>query len=230
MRTSRKPANGRQKPLPDFLVFVAAVALTSLAGTSHAALMPIGIGDFSGTETVIDYSAVPLSTPVHGETVDGVLHEFTIGGVPSNQATIGTLDTDHVTGRAILGRTSGILSLQFPDVQTRMGFGWSLSDVGTGGVQIELFDAADTSLGAVDFSGSPDPFFVGGFAGVESDTPFSSAEVSWLHPGDIAFAFDNLRFERAAVSVPEPSPLALLGLGFAALGLVRRRALEPGRR
>jgi hypothetical protein len=83
-------------------------------------------------------------------------------------------------------------------------------------VTVELFDALNTSLGSLSFVGSPDPSFIGGFAGVASSTSFSRAEVSFN--GGSRFALDNLQ----ATAVPEPSGAAL----FATAMLVIRTALR----
>ncbi len=98
-----------------------------------------------------------------------------------------------------------------------MGFGWAV--VNLGGGTIELFDASKASLGTLAFSGAPDPTFVGGFAGVQSDLAFARAEVTWDEVGS-RFGFDNLRFESV---VPEPATIALVVIGLAIIGFGRRK-------
>ena len=77
----------------------------------------------------------------------------------------------------IEGNATGVLSLLFASLQTRVGFGFALSAGGT--AVLELFDIANVSLGSVSLLGVPDPGFPGGFLGAESMTPFARAEVSF---------------------------------------------------
>jgi len=194
-----------------------AVLLSPMA--ANAGLIQIGIGGFSGGETVETYGLLQTFVPVDGVTFSGVLHNFTVGGVLSLDARIGSGpgDTNNITVANIEGDAAGILSLLFPGLQSRAGFGFALSSGGS--AVIELFDVSNISLGSITLLGVPDPSSAGGFLGVESSTLFSRAEVSFLSSS--RFAFDNLRFEN--VAVPEPSTLALLGIGLAGIGFARRR-------
>jgi hypothetical protein len=192
-----------------------AVLLSPMA--ANAGLIQIGIGGFSGGETVETYGLDQTFVPVDGVTFSGVLHNFTVLALPSLDAVIdsGPGNTNNITVANIEGDATGILSLLFPGLQSRVGFGFALSAGGS--AVIELFDVSNISLGSITLLGVPDPSFAGGFLGVESSTLFSRAEVSFLSPG--RFAFDNLRFE----NVPEPGTLALLGIGLFGMGLARRR-------
>ena len=204
---------------------LAVLAVVSMPGpTVHAGIMAIEPGDFSGGETLIDYGP-PLITgaPVDGLTISGVLHEFSVGGLSSLDATVspgGPGDTNSVSPPLIEGDAAGLLSLSFPTPQTRFGFGFAIlaTSALADGTTIELFDAGSASLGSIAFPALPDPTFPGGFAGIESTEPFTSAEVTFS--GDASrFALDDVRFENF---VPEPSSLCVWM--FFAAGLVGRRS------
>ena len=83
-------------------------------------------------------------------------------------------------------------------------------------VTVTLFNGA-TNLGSLGYTGSPDPTFSGGFAGIGNDTPFNRVTLSFASTST-AFDFDNIR---AISAVPEPATLTLVGIG--ALALARRR-------
>jgi len=179
---------------------------------TFAAIFPIGINGFSGDETLVDYGTIQTFEPVHGETFGGVLHEFTVNGLPSLDAIIdsGPGDTNNIAVANIEGTTAGVLSLIFPNPQNRLGYGFAVNDFFDfvpNATTVELFDANDFSLGSLSADGTPDPEFAGGFLGVESTTPFVRAEVTF---NDSRFAFDNLRYESVSQNVPEPT--TLLGL------------------
>src|ERR1043166_8987597 len=99
----------------------------------------------------------------------------------------------------------------FPTPETRIGYGFAISTEGTvpNATAIQLFDAANNSLGIVAAAGVPDPLFAGGFLGVERTIPFVRANVAWTFLAPDRFAVDNLRFDR----VSEPSAILLVGPG-----------------
>jgi hypothetical protein len=181
---------------------------------ARATIIPIGPGDFSPSATLETYGTVQTLQPVDGNTFSGVLHHFTIGGVPSTLATIddGPGNTNHITIANIEGPTSGILSLFFPQPENRLGYGYAILNTGIvpDATTVQLFDAGHNLLGSLSATGSPDPSFTGGFLGVDSTIPFTLAEVIFNAAAAPAFAFDNLEFEPTAAAVPEPSSLILL--------------------
>jgi hypothetical protein len=65
------------------------------------------------------------------------------------------------------------------------------------------------------------------FAGLTSDTPFTTVTFSGLRPGDGIF-FENLSFGKASV-VPLPAALPLLGAAMLGLGMIgrQRRKVAP---
>ena len=80
-------------------------------------------------------------------------------------------------------------------------------------------------MGSLSFPGTPDPFFTGGFAGIQSTTAFNRLELTLNSSVAPAFALDNLIF---ASTIPEPSSLFLAVLGFGAVTVLLRK--RPSRR
>ena len=193
---------------------------------ASAAPILIGLGGFSGGETVIDYGPPPPSNlPINGMLIDGVLHGFTISGSPSLDAVLdsGPGTTNNIAVTNIEGNAGGVLSLTFSGPQNRLGYGWAMSSAADGQqTTVELFDFGNTSLGAVSLVGTLDPTFMGGFLGVESIIAFTRAEVTWTGSAS-RFAFDNMRFE----FIPEPSTLTLAALAL--LGILAHGHRRRGR-
>ncbi|MEQ9481163.1 DUF7453 family protein [Coleofasciculus sp. F4-SAH-05] len=192
----------------------------------------IGIDDFSGQETLVDY---PDSIQPFGEyytliphfIIDDVLH---LGHLYDGEA---VLNTNNVTSPNItFGLDGKQLSLIFPELQNRLGFGFALSqyegfpldipideDFLANAVTVKLFDDAYNLLGTFSGDAQPDPKFLGGFFGIESTTPFLRAEITF-NEGYEEFAFDNLRYELVTLEEPATVPEPATGLGLLVISTI----------
>jgi len=194
-------------------VFGAFLALLSLPKTAW--------GD------IITFSEVPPQT-LHGVTIKGVSFDFRIGGLPSLDATIGLNDGPGLTPfnfpPNVEGNSNGILTLDFAVPTDTLIFGSHISVFGvlTPGLTVQLFDASLTPIGGpIGLNMASAPLFSGGqfnFGG----TPVSRAVIDFS-VNNQRFALDTVEFN----PIPEPTGLALLGLG--AVGLIGYGWCRPKR-
>ena len=117
------------------------------------------------------------------------------------------------------------LIVSLPNLAIQFGYGYAINVAVSvpAATTIELF-AGTTSIGSISFTGVPDPFFTGGFAGVASDTPFDRAVLTFSNVGD-AFAVDNVTFSANRAS-DEGQTLILLSAGISVLLFLRARRGE----
>jgi hypothetical protein len=194
---------------------------------AQATLKAIGIEDFSGQETLLDYASDSLSyyrsiPPAY--IVNGVVHiSFFKNSNQTQPSSEVSPKTNNVEPPNLtLGSFSGPMYVIFPEPQNRLGFGFALGPYDVdwwrditfvkNAVTVELFDAYQNLLGTLSGDAKEDPLFPGGFFGVESTAPFLRAKITFRQGEEVAF--DNLRYE--FVTLPEPAtvpePATELGL------------------
>lgn len=154
------------------------------------------------------------TTVANGGTLDGITYDSSAGISIVTSAFLNT------TGANGLGRTP----IDFFGVADTITFTFATA-ISAFGIDINTFHGANggyqalTNMGEIALSVfDPFPGFrTGQFLGFSSDVAFTSITIS--SSSDV-FTLDTLRYVTA---VPEPSTLALLGLGLFGMGLARRR-------
>jgi len=188
---------------------------------TRGATIAIGPSAFPSGSPLITFDGLPFGLEVNGLTVGGATFQTTLAGVATN----GLADIDSGPGVtnnvdppnvvSFANPPGGALVVNLPAAETLFGFGYAINTLGTvpNAATINLFNGS-TSVGSISFTGNSDPFFTGGFAGVQSTLPFNQAVLTFSQVG-AAYAVDNIRF--APTAVPEPASLIMMSLG--ALGV-----------
>ena len=194
------------------LIVFTAIAVPSRTATADL----IGIGDFSGNETVIDYDDLANGEIITNQFAGlGIIYD-TINGTTTADAFIGGLfDNGSLPNAAfVVLNSGGFLRLNFDTPQLRVGmqFGTSLGEQ----LIMDVF-GTDGFLETVSLAGSLNSFGVlEGFIGVENAAGITSVEIRSSTDG-FNYGIDDTRFE-----IPAPATLPLLVLS-GLLGSRRRR-------
>jgi hypothetical protein len=112
-----------------------------------------------------------------------------------------------------------------PVTMAGLSYGSSLDSF----LRLDAYDSANNLLETLTYVGTPTSIGWGGFAGIQESTAIARLEVSY-HPNSdpsrtFNFSIDNLIFE--GTPVPEPSAVALVGIGLLRLVLRYRRSSLP---
>ena len=213
--------SARRNSIAALIVLVAGVTNAS------ATTISIGTGAFGAGSTLTTFTGLADGTEVNGLTVNGILFSYSLGNgqviIDGGPGTTNDIAPPNVVS---VGNNTGVLSLAFPTVIDRFGYGFAILATASipNATTISLFDGA-TPVGSLTFPGVPDPTFTGGFAGIQSTIPFNRADVTFNSVGVAAFALDNVRTATPGTptAVPEPATLLLLGSGLGVTARYRRR-------
>ena len=181
----------------------------SLFAFSSAHSGQIGIDAFSGSESIEDFSSLGFA-PGPGP--------FSFGGMTFSEASSGGGGPGwRLIGNKTLSDNDSLskITIDFDNPFSRIGLDVGFFHrTGHASYDVSFFDTSLNLLGVVSVAG------VGGlFAGWEDFAGISRIHIFEVsgrngHVGGI----DNIRFENIASSIPEPTSIALLGLGLAGIG------------
>ncbi len=191
---------------------------------ARASTIAVGQAFFTG-DPVTTFTGLATGTEVNGLMVDGITFHYLLAGTPTNGAVEidgGPGVTNNINPPDIVsvGPNTGRLVLTLPTYTNALGYGFADLAAGTlaDATTITLLDGTSI-VGAMTFSGSPDPIFTGGFAGIDSTVPFNQVALTFDSANAPAFAVDNITY--AVPAVPEPGSIVLLASGLA--GVIARR-------
>jgi hypothetical protein len=188
------------------LLFIAVSAINV-----DASVIPVGPGAFPATSALITFTGLPDGTEVNGLSVGNVLFSYSLGNgfviIDGGPGVTNNIDPPNVVSS---GDPSGVLVLTLPGFFDMFGYGYAILNTTAvpNATTVTLFNGT-TNVGSLSYDGVPDPSFAGGFAGLQSTTPFNIVEIAFNFTAAPAFALDNIRF--ASVSaIPEPSTMLLM--------------------
>lgn len=176
--------------------------------TDRAAFALAAGGGASTTETF----GTAQSFVVGNNFYNGVNYQITGTGVGGNGISGGVLNGDEFTP----------YSLNFVLPNPVVAFGADFNGANTASGLTFTILGQTFSLGS--FLPSPGT----GFLGFVSTDAFTVVDVGSGPPSNEIYSLDNLTYVRAAAAVPEPSSLALCGVGgLMGIGLARARRKRP---
>lgn len=213
-----------------WIKFTTGLLFVSVSFPASSALMQINLGDFSNAK-VLDFESATLGS-ISG--TDTLFTGFGISSISTTASDFTDAYGDRTnSSRALWENSNGLVivdpddldetlanvityTLQFSGFHTKFGIG--VHDQNTG-FRYAFFNGV-TSVGSLDIASGTSDLAQRYFS---SSDLFDRVTVSSIAPVPGGFAIDNITLE-AGSQVPEPSVLALFGLGLVSLMRAKKKA------
>jgi hypothetical protein len=203
------------------------LVVTMLAGPASAVPVAVGIGAFTGSETLIDFNGIPNGTLINSQFAgDGITFSGNLWSDTTNAGLIpgsGGTVASNFSGVTTCVGCYGDITIDLAEAALRVGFQAVTNNATDLTVNVFAYSGGNLVFtGDLDFNTGLTSTFVG----IE-DTDLGIdrlvlSPVGAAGPGR-ALLIDNVLFESAAAVVPEPSAALLFPVGLLVAARMLRR-------